>query len=143
MSQRIEDYAIIGDLQTCALVGRDGSIDWLCVPRFDSPACFAALLGTRDNGAWRIAPAAPVVATRRRYRGDSLVAPIETGRYPSAAGTPGSVPWSGVAVYSPLEFRARGTYRIDVEDARQRTARIDLLAGTLEAIRRDFDRVLW
>ncbi|HYR28721.1 MAG TPA: glycoside hydrolase family 15 protein [Thermoanaerobaculia bacterium] len=84
MASRIEDYAIIGDLQTCALVGRDGSIDWLCVPRFDSPACFAALLGTRDNGAWTIAPAAPVLATRRRYRGDSLILETEfeceTGR---------------------------------------------------------------
>jgi GH15 family glucan-1,4-alpha-glucosidase len=84
MSLHIEDYAIIGDLQTCALVGRDGSIDWLCVPRFDSPACFAALLGTSDNGRWKIAPAGRVVATRRRYRDDSLVLETEfeceTGR---------------------------------------------------------------
>jgi len=53
----IEDYALIGDMQTAALVGRDGSIDWLCLPRFDSPACFASLLGTQDHGLWRIAPA--------------------------------------------------------------------------------------
>jgi GH15 family glucan-1,4-alpha-glucosidase len=73
----IEDYALIGDCQTAALVARDGSIDWLCLPRFDSGACFAALLGTPDHGRWRIAPAAPVRRTRRRYRGDSLVLETE------------------------------------------------------------------
>jgi GH15 family glucan-1,4-alpha-glucosidase len=70
---RIEDYGLVGDLHTAALVGRDGSIDWLCLPRFDSPACFAALLGDDGNGRWRIAPAGGATCTRRRYRGDSLV----------------------------------------------------------------------
>ncbi|MFJ8693392.1 glycoside hydrolase family 15 protein [Streptomyces roseolilacinus] len=73
MTQHIEDYALIGDLQTAALVGRDGSIDWLCLPRFDSGACFAALLGDENNGHWRIAPAGARTCTRRGYVGDSLV----------------------------------------------------------------------
>jgi GH15 family glucan-1,4-alpha-glucosidase len=70
---RIEDYGLLGDLQTAALVGRDGSIDWLCLPRFDAPACFAALLGGEPAGFWRLAPASGGPADRRRYRGDSLV----------------------------------------------------------------------
>jgi GH15 family glucan-1,4-alpha-glucosidase len=70
---RIEDYALIGDCHSAALVCRDGSIDWLCLPRFDSAACFAALLGTRQNGLWRIAPAGIVLRTTRQYLGDSLV----------------------------------------------------------------------
>ena len=77
MPSKIEDYALIGDLQTAALVGRDGSIDWLCVPHFDSPACFAALLGTPEHGRWQIAPMADVRAIRRRYRGDSLILETE------------------------------------------------------------------
>ncbi|MFI6658472.1 glycoside hydrolase family 15 protein [Streptomyces sp. NPDC050523] len=75
---RIEDYALIGDEQTAALVGRDGSVDWLCLPRFDSAACFARLLGDEDNGHWRIAPRhAPGHCTRRAYRPDTLVLDTE------------------------------------------------------------------
>ncbi|HEY4605558.1 MAG TPA: glycoside hydrolase family 15 protein [Blastococcus sp.] len=77
MAGAIEDYGLIGDLHTAALVGRDGSIDWLCLPRFDSPACFAALLGTEDNGRWLLAPASGGTCTRRRYRGDTLVLETE------------------------------------------------------------------
>jgi GH15 family glucan-1,4-alpha-glucosidase len=77
-ARRIEDYALIGDTQTAALVGRDGSIDWTCFPRFDSGACFAALLGDRDNGRWRIAPRDAAQSVRRRYRPSTLVLETET-----------------------------------------------------------------
>ncbi len=73
----IEDYALIGDTHTAALVSRSGSIDWLCLPRFDSAACFAALLGDERQGRWLIAPAGPVSAVRRGYQGDSLVLETE------------------------------------------------------------------
>ena len=73
MPARIEDYAMIGNCETAALVGRDGSIDWLCWPRFDSAACFAALLGTPENGRWQIAPADPSARSSRRYRDGTLV----------------------------------------------------------------------
>jgi len=74
---KIEDYALIGDCHSAALVGRDGSIDWLCWPRFDSAACFAALLGKRDHGRWRIAPVGVHTCARRSYRGDSLILETE------------------------------------------------------------------
>ncbi len=74
---RIEDYALIGDCQSAALVGRDGSIDWLCLPRFDSDALFAALLGTEDNGFWKIAPLAKLRRVQRRYRADSMTLETE------------------------------------------------------------------
>ena len=73
MPSRIEDYALIGDFHTAALVGRDGSIDWLCLPRFDSGACFAALLGTEEHGRWLLCPAGEVRRVERSYRGDTLV----------------------------------------------------------------------
>ena len=73
MALRIEDYAIVGDTETVALVGNNGSIDWLCLPRFDSAACFAALLGNEHNGRWQIAPAADAARVDRRYRPGTLV----------------------------------------------------------------------
>ena len=73
MSLNIEDYALIGDTHTGALVGNNGSIDWLCLPRFDSAAVFAALLGEADHGQWRLAPRAPGATVSRRYRGATLV----------------------------------------------------------------------
>ncbi|MGH6642395.1 MAG: glycoside hydrolase family 15 protein [Bradyrhizobium sp.] len=83
MSCRIEDYGLIGDCETAALVGRDGSIDWLCWPAFDSDACFAALLGTHEHGRWLIAPAEEISRTSRRYRGNTLI--LET-RFETADG---------------------------------------------------------
>jgi GH15 family glucan-1,4-alpha-glucosidase len=77
MAAPIEDYALVGDTHTAGLVSRGGSIDWLCLPRFDSPACFAALLGDAGNGRWLLAPAGPVREVRRRYRGDTLVLETE------------------------------------------------------------------
>ncbi len=83
MASRIEDYALIGDREAAALVGRDGSIDWLCWPRFDSDACFAALLGSPDNGRWLLGPGIPGARVSRRYRPGSLV--LET-RFEAAEG---------------------------------------------------------
>ena len=73
MTLPIEDYALIGDCRTAALIGTDGSIDWFCCPRFDSEACFAALLGTPENGRWQIAPTDPKAKVTRRYRPDTLI----------------------------------------------------------------------
>jgi len=77
MSSRIEEYALIGDCETAALVSASGSIDWLCLPRFDSGACFAALLGGDENGHWSITPADPVRSIRRRYREETLILETE------------------------------------------------------------------
>src|SRR6266849_5792201 len=77
MTLRIEDYALIGDCRTAALVGRDGSIDWLCWPRFDSPACFDALLGGPDNGRWLISPKDLPLTVRRNYRPGTLLLETE------------------------------------------------------------------
>ena len=83
MAQPIEDYALIGNCETAALVGRDGSIDWMALPRFDSAACFAALLGSPENGRWRIAPIGASPPATRRYRGNTLI--LET-TFETAAG---------------------------------------------------------
>lgn len=109
---KIEDYAVIGDTHSLAIVGRDGSIDWLCLPRFDSGACFASLVGNPKNGRWKLAPRGEIIETKRRYRPDSLVLETEMrtrdgvvriidcmplrGRYPNVVriveGVSGSVP---------------------------------------------------
>jgi GH15 family glucan-1,4-alpha-glucosidase len=84
MPSRIEDYALIGDCHSAALVARDGSIDWLCLPRFDSGACFAALLGAPENGRWQLAPAGEIRRVSRRYRPNTLI--LET-EFETATGT--------------------------------------------------------
>src|ERR1700683_4259229 len=83
MSRRIEDYAVIGNCETMAVVARDGSIDWLCAPRFDCEACCAALLGEAQHGRWLIAPRGTIAGVTRAYRGDTLI--LET-QYETAEG---------------------------------------------------------
>ncbi|MFI2433597.1 glycoside hydrolase family 15 protein [Streptomyces sp. NPDC018693] len=116
MSSPIEDYALIGDLETAALVGGDGSIDWLCLPRFDSPVCLAALLGTRDNGFWRVAPLAGGRCTRRAYRPDTLI--LET-EWESATGAVRVIDFMPPRTQSPCVVRVvegvSGTPRVRSE----------------------------
>ncbi len=74
---RIEDYAFLSDTQSGALVSRAGSVDWMCLPRFDSGACFAALLGEKENGCWRFTPKGKIKRGARRYRGDTMILETE------------------------------------------------------------------
>jgi GH15 family glucan-1,4-alpha-glucosidase len=74
---KIEDYAFLSDTQSGALVSRDGCVDWLCLPRFDSPACFASLLGEKKNGCWLFSPEEKIDKVSRRYRGDTLILETE------------------------------------------------------------------
>jgi GH15 family glucan-1,4-alpha-glucosidase len=101
---KIEDYALIGDLRTSALVGSNGSIDWLCLPRVDSAACFAALLGSEQNGRWLLCPSAPVRRVSRRYREGTLI--LETD-FETDTGT------ARVIDFMPLRKRRRTTARAD------------------------------
>src|SRR5215468_6920116 len=77
MASRIEDYGLIGNTLTCALVSRGGSIDWMCAPEFDSDACFAALVGYDEHGRWSIRPTTAVREIRQRYLGDTLILATE------------------------------------------------------------------
>jgi GH15 family glucan-1,4-alpha-glucosidase len=124
---RIEDYALVGDTQTAALIGRDGSIDWAPFPRFDSGACFAALLGDRENGRWLIGPAAPATRIRRRYLPGTLV--LET-IFETAAGV------VRLTDFMPVRGHAPDIVRI-IEGIRGEVAmRFDLV------IRFDYGRVV-
>jgi GH15 family glucan-1,4-alpha-glucosidase len=102
MPRGVEDYALIGNCQTAALVARDGSVDWLCLPRFDSPACFAALLGTPEHGRWLLGPAAEPRAVRRRYRDGTLV--LET-EFETSDGVAVVVDGMAMGVDHPYLFR--------------------------------------
>lgn len=112
----IEDYALIGDCETAALVGRNGSIDWLCWPRFDSGACFAALLGTRDHGRWRIAPVDAAARTRRAYREDTMI--LETS-WETASGAVTVIDFmpirDGLSDLVRIVVGRRGTVEVDME----------------------------
>jgi GH15 family glucan-1,4-alpha-glucosidase len=116
MTQRIEDYALIGDLHTAALIGRDGSIDWLCWPRFDAPACFAALLGTAENGRWLLAPADAVIRMERHYIDSTLL--LET-RFETATGEVSVVdfmsPRNGHSNIVRLVMGRRGRVRMQMD----------------------------
>lgn len=118
MASRIEDYALLGDCETAALVSREGSIDWLCWPRFDSDACFAALLGTPEHGRWLLAPTTPVARATRRYRGYSLI--LETD-YETADGA------VTVIDFMPLRGQASDVVRIVVGRRGQVSMRTELV----------------
>src|SRR5690242_5738256 len=111
MASRIEDYALIGDCESAALVGRDGSLDWLCWPRFDSEACFAALLGTRDNGRWLIAPHGVNARVSRRYRPNTLI--LETV-FETDEGTATLIDFMPVREFLPARYRNPTVVRLVV-----------------------------
>jgi GH15 family glucan-1,4-alpha-glucosidase len=118
MAGRIEDYALIGDCETAALVGRDGSIDWLCWPRFDSDACFAALLGTPANGRWIIAPRDESARVTRRYRPNTLI--LET-RFETADGAVTLID------FMPLRDRQSDVIRVVVAERGAVAMRVELV----------------
>jgi GH15 family glucan-1,4-alpha-glucosidase len=123
----IEDYALIGDCTTAALVSRDGSIDWLCWPRFDSDTCFAALLGTADNGHWRIAPVDAEVSVNRLYRPGTM---IQETRFTTAAG-------SAVLIdFMPMQQEHSSVVRIVRGESGQLAMRLDL------ALRFEYGRIV-
>jgi len=151
----LEDYALIGDTRSAALVSREGSIDWLCLPRFDSGAVFAALLGTPANGRWKIAPAQEVKRVRRRYRRDTLVLETEVT---TATGTVHVVDCMPVHEHSRevvrvvegvrgvvpmrMELRVRFDYGSIVPWVSQRDGRLTLEAGP-DALVLTTDRETW
>src|SRR5258708_35673202 len=106
MAGLIEDYAIIGDMQSAALISRDGSVDWLCVPRFDSPACMAALLGDESHGQWRISPTAAHGPPLRRGQGSRRYE--ESTPILETRGRTGGGPAGGTALNAPRPHEGPG-----------------------------------
>lgn len=143
MAHRIEDYALIGNLRTAALVGKDGSIDWLCAPRFDSPACFAAILGDAANGHWRISPPGNSRRITRRYRGDTLVLETEfeteegTARIvdcmPPLAGSEGAFLICSFWLVSALALMGR------LDEARQNLKQLAALRNDVGLLSEEYD----
>jgi GH15 family glucan-1,4-alpha-glucosidase len=112
----IEQYAIIGNMRTAALVGVDGSIDWLCLPRFDAAACFAALLGTPEHGRWLLAPATPIRRTQRAYRDDTMVLDTEFTTDEGTVRVTDCMPhWDGRSDVVRLVEGLEGTVRMRME----------------------------
>ena len=138
MSQRIEDYALIGDTHTAALVGLDGSIDWLCLPRFDSGACFAALLGDAGNGRWLISPKGSKRARSRKYRDDTLV--LETD-FESDEGAVRLIDFLSIREETPHLVRIVEGVRGSVEMEMELVLRFDY-GATVPWVRR-VERRLW
>src|SRR5258708_33426755 len=110
---KIEDYGIIGDMHTAALVGKNGSIDWLCMPRFDSDACFASILGDENNGCWQIIPAEPSWTSSHCYQGETLLLDTEFE-------TPSGI--VGIVDCMPINSKERQVIRV-VEGRRGRVKR--------------------
>ena len=134
MASRIEDYAMLGNCRSAALVAMDGSIDWLCLPRFDSAACFAALLGNDGNGRWRIAPADPDATARRGYVDGSLVLETEWRTATGVARVIDFMPFAGEqvgvtriveGVEGRVDFEAALTLRFDYGSAVPWVTRVD------------------
>src|SRR5579864_341521 len=118
MAYKLEDYGLIGDCETAALVARDGSIDWLCWPRFDGGACFAALLGGPEHGRWLIAPVDAEARSTRRYRDDTLI--LETD-FTTADGTVTLID------FMPLRGQASNVVRLVVGTRGRVAMRVELV----------------
>ncbi len=131
MAAPIEDYAIIGDTETVALVSRAGSIDWFCAPRFDSPACLAGLLGGDEHGAWSLAPVDPDVSVARTYRGDTLV--LETV-FTTATGSVAVIDFMPIRGMVMPEITDDGSARTRRGDAPQRRQQYPSIVRVVEGI---------
>lgn len=122
MKQRIEDYAMIGDLHTAALVAKNGSIDWFCAPRFDSGAMFASIIGEKENGYWQIAPRDPNASSTRTYRGDTLI--LDT-KHTTSTGTVVVTDWMPIHDGKPVIARMIECISGEVEMYSTLSARFD------------------